>query len=157
MVMIFAFVDLGQFDQLQIHFAHGGEVVFHDLNLQGSDLLQALQDVETAASAVALERVGRIGHQLQFAQHELRGDDDAIEEAGFGDVGDAAVDDDAGIENLVALLALFLAAEDAAQRRQIEQVSFHGAHDQAHVGHEQHDQNLQEALRVAWRQAVAKN
>ena len=64
--------------------------------------------------AVALERVGGIGDELQLPQHELRRDDDAVEEAGLGDVCDAAVDDDAGVENLVAFLARLFAAEDAA-------------------------------------------
>ena len=108
--------------------------------MQRSDLLQALQNVETAAAAVTLERVGRIGHQLQFAQDELRRHDHAVEEAGFGDVRDPAVDDDAGVENLVALLRLLFAAEDAAEGRQVQQVALVGAHDQSDVGHQQHDQ-----------------
>ncbi len=94
---------------------------------------------------------------MQLAQHELRNHDDAVEESGLGDVGDAAVDDDAGIENLVALLALLLAAEDAAQRRQVQQVALVRAHDQADVGHQQHDQDLQEALGVSRSKAVANH
>ena len=90
--------------------------------------------------------VGGIGDQLQLAQDELRGHDDAVQEAGLGDVGDAAVDDDAGVENLIDALALLLAAEDAAQRRQVEQVALVGADDQADVSHQQHDQYLQETL-----------
>ena len=92
---------------------------------------------------------------MQLAQHELRNHDDAVEEAGLGDVGDAAVDDDAGIEDLVALLGLLLAAEDSAQRRQVEQVALAGAHDQAHIGHQQHQEELQEALGWPGLQAVA--
>ena len=114
--------------------------------MQRRHLLDALQDVEAAAAAIALQGVGGIGHQLQFAQHELRDHDDAVEEAGFGDVGDAAVDDDAGVEDLVALLALLFAAEDAAQRRQVQQVALVGADHQADVGHDHHDHDLQEAL-----------
>ena len=52
--------------------------------------------------------------ELQFAQYELRSDDDAVEKAGFGDVGNAAVDDHAGVEDLVAFLALLLAPKDTA-------------------------------------------
>ena len=89
-----------------------------------------------------LSEIGGVGNQLQLAQNELRDDDDAVEEAGLGDVGDAAVDDDAGVENLVALLALLLAAEDAAQRRQVQQVALVGADDQSDVGHEQHDREI---------------
>src|SRR5581483_3729138 len=107
-----ALVELGQLDQLQVHFANGGEIVFHDLDLQRRHFLQALQDFQAAAAAVALERVGRIGDQLQLAQDELRNYDDAVEEAGFGDIGDPAIDDDTGVQNFVALLALLFAAED---------------------------------------------
>ena len=39
----------------------------------------------------------------------------AIEEAGFGNIGDPSVNDDAGIEDFVALLRLLLPSEDAAQ------------------------------------------
>ena len=34
---------------------------------------------------------------------------------------------------------------------------FVGAHHQADVGHQQHDQNLQEALGVSWSQAAAND
>src|SRR5581483_3809236 len=147
-------VELGQLDQLHVHLADGGEVVFHDLDRERGDFLDALQNVEPAAAAVALERVGRVGHELQFAQHELRDDDDPVEEAGFGDVGDAAVDDDAGVEDLVALLGLLLAAEDTAQGGEVQQVALVRPHDQSNVGHEQHDEHLQEALRVSRLDAV---
>ena len=125
--------------------------------MQRGHFLQALQNVEAAASAVALQRVGGIGDQLQFAQHELRGHDNAVEEPGLGNVGDAAVDNDAGVEDLVTLLALLLAAKDATQSRQVEQVALVGAHDQAHIGHQQHHQDLQEALGVAGRHAAANH
>ncbi len=119
--------------------------------------MQALQDVETAAAAVALQRIGGVGHQLQFAKHELGNDNGAVEKAGFGDISDAAVNDDAGIENLVALLRLLLAAKDSPQRRKIEQIAFVGADDQANVGHQQHDHDLEETSRVARAEAVAED
>src|SRR5580692_8421467 len=152
-----AFVDFGQLDQLEIHFADGGEIVFHDLDLQRGHFLQALQNVEAAAAAVALQRVGRIGHELQFAQHELRSNDDAVEEAGLGNVGDAAVDDDAGVEDLVALLALLFATKHSAQRCQVQQVAFARTHNQAHVCHQQHDQDLKKALGAAGRHTAANH
>ncbi len=139
-----AVVDLGQFDQLHVHFAHVREVVFHDLHGQVRHLLDALQDVQAAAAAVALHRIGRIGHQLQLAQHELRNHQHAVEETGFGDIGDAAVDDHAGVQNLERFLRALLAAEDAAQGRQVEHVALLGAHHQPHVGHPQQEANLQE-------------
>src|ERR1035441_3161007 len=110
----FAFVELGQFDQFEVNFADGRKIVFHDLNGEGGDFLQALQDVEAAAAAITLQRVGGISDELQLAQHELRRHDDAVEEAGLSNVGDAPVDDDAGVENFVAFFAGLLAAEDPA-------------------------------------------
>ena len=142
-----AFVQLGQFDQLEIDFTDTGEIIFHDLDIERRDFLQTLQDVEPAAASVALERVGGVGHQLQLPQDELRGHDDAIEETGFGDVRDPAVDDDASIQNLVAFPRLLLASE--------EEISLVRAHDQAHVGHQEHHQDLQETLGVALGNAVA--
>src|SRR5262249_18782889 len=134
---------------------HTREIVFHDLDVERGDFLEALKYVETAATPIAFQRVGRVSHQLQLPQHKLRDHDDAIEEAGFGNVGDAAVDDDAGIQNLVALPRLLLAAEDAAERGQIQEISLVRANDQAHVGHQKHHQDLQEALGMAFGDAVA--
>src|ERR1700687_1364953 len=150
-----ALVDLGEFNQFQVDFADGRKIIFHNLNLQVGDFLQALQNVEAAPPAIALQGVGGIGDELQFAQHELRGDDDAVEEAGLGNVGDAPVDDDAGVENLVAFLALLLAAEDPSERGQVQQITLVGPDDEAHIGHQQHDQDLQEALGVSFGNAVA--
>ena len=106
-------------------------------------------------SAVPLHGVRRIGDQLQLTQHELGQHDHAIQEARLGDVRDPAVDDDAGVEDLVALLGLLLAAEDAAQRSQVQQVAFTGAHHQTDVGHQQHQKELQKTLGRPGLQAVA--
>ena len=52
-------------------------------------------------------------------------------------------------------MRLLLAAEDAAQRRQVQQVALAGADDQADVGHHQHDEELQKALGRTCADAVA--
>src|SRR5438552_1096354 len=150
-------VELGQLDELEVHFADGREVIFHNLHRDRSHFLYALHHVESAAAAVALERIGGVRHQLQFAQHKLRQHQDAIEKSGLGDIGNAAINDDAGIQYLVDLLALLFAAEDAAQRGEVQQVAFVGADDEPHVGHEQHDQQLQEALGAAGGDGVAND
>src|SRR5204862_4424758 len=82
-------VKLGQLDELEVHFADGREVIFHDLHRDRSHFLDALHHVEPAASAIALEGIGGIGYELKFAQHELRQHQDAIEKSGLGDVSDA--------------------------------------------------------------------
>ena len=57
-------------------------------HLDAGHLLDLLQDVEAAAAAIALQRVGRVGDELQLLQHELRDDERAVDEAGLADVGD---------------------------------------------------------------------
>ena len=66
-------------------------------------LLDLLQDVEAATAAIALHRIGRIGDELQLLEHELRDHERSVHETGFTDVRDAAVDDDARVEDLVSL------------------------------------------------------
>ena len=111
--------------------------------------LHALQHVETAAAALTLRAVGGVGDNLQLAQHELRHHHGAINEAGLGDVGDAAVDDDAGVKHLGAAAGGLFAGEDGPQRRGIEQVALVGAHQQPHVGHQQQHEDLQHGRGVA--------
>jgi len=43
--------------------------------------LDSLEDVQPAPAAIALHGIGRIGHQLQLAQNELRNHQDAVQEA----------------------------------------------------------------------------
>src|SRR5581483_1658784 len=98
-----AVVDVGEFDQLHIDFANLGKVFEHNLHFDIRHLLNALEDIEAAATAVALHGITRVRHHLQLVKNELRDDENAVEKTGFGDIGDAAVDDDAGIEDFVVL------------------------------------------------------
>ena len=66
-------------------------------------VLSALEGLKTAAPALPLQRVGRIGDQLQFVKHELWHSQHAVEEMGFADVRDAPVDQHAGIEQFQRL------------------------------------------------------
>ncbi len=90
---------LGQFQQLQVHLADRREIIRHNLHLDLLVRLHPLQHVESAAAALPLRAVGRVGDHLQFAEHKLRNDEHAIDKPGLGDIGDAAVDDDARIQN----------------------------------------------------------
>src|SRR5579864_5336865 len=139
----FAIVNFGQLDQFHVDFADVREVVLDDLHVEVRHFLDALQNIETAAAAIAFHGVGGIGDQLQFAQHELRDDEHAIEKTGFGDVGDAAVDDDAGIEDLKGFLWPFFPTENAAQGGKVQQIAFVGADDQPDIGHPQQEEKLQ--------------
>ena len=120
------------------------EIVLHDLHVQVRHLLDALQDIQAAPPAVALHRIRRVGHQLQLPQHELRDHQHAVQKAGFRNVGDAPVDDHAGIQDLERFLGGLLAAKNAAQRRQVEHVALFGAYDQADVRHPQQQPDLHE-------------
>src|SRR4029077_3377060 len=99
-----AVVNLGQLDQLHIDFAHVREIILHDLHVEMGHFLDALQDIETAAAAIALHRIRRIRDQLQFPQNELRDHQHAVEKSGFSDVGDSTINDHAGVQNLECLL-----------------------------------------------------
>ncbi|TME68969.1 MAG: hypothetical protein E6I50_06605 [Chloroflexi bacterium] len=57
-----------------------------------------LEHVEPAPAAPAPCRVGRVGHHLQLAQNRAQDDERHVEETRLGDVEDAAVDDDRGVE-----------------------------------------------------------
>ena len=68
-------------------------------------------------------RVGRIGHQLQFAQHELRNQQHAVQKMRLADVRHAPVDNHAGVENLWLPAIAALAAKQPAERLQVEHVA----------------------------------
>jgi hypothetical protein len=104
--------------------------------------LNTLEDVETAAAAIPLHGIGRVGHHLEFVQNELRNYQNAVEETGIGDIGDAAVDDDAGIEDLLIGAGLGFSAEYSAQSAEIEQFALGGASDASEVNEENQADDL---------------
>ena len=61
-------------------------------------LLEHGQDLEAAPAAVRCAASRVVGDVLQLAEHEARHDQRAAQEAGGDDVGDAAVDDGAGVD-----------------------------------------------------------
>jgi len=58
----------------------------------------AVQHFKPATAPRALDVVGGVGDLLQFQQHKSRHDDQSIDEMGFNQVGDASINDDAGVE-----------------------------------------------------------
>jgi len=132
----------GKFEELEIDFADGREIVRDDLDLKDFVGLHALEHVKTAAAALALGAIGGVGYDLEFAEDELGNDDHAVDEAGFGDVGDAAVDDDAGIEDLGAAAGGLVAGEEHAEGGGIEEVALAGSDEQSDVAHEQQNEDL---------------
>ena len=136
-------------NQLQIDFANLGEVDVRDGDVHAGHLLDLLQDVEAAAAAVALQRVGGIGDQLQLLEDELRDHERAIEKAGLADVGDAAVDDDAGVEDAIALLRAGV-AEQADQALRLPPLPFPGPHDDPQVGEDQQGKGMEKGDAARW-------
>ena len=130
LVTIFPCERAGQLDQLQVDFADLGKVDVRDHDVDARHLLNLLQDVEAAAAAVALHRIGGVGDELQFLQHELRDHQRAVEEARLADVGDAAVDDHARVEDPVALLRPGV-AEERHQPGRLEPLPLARAHHDA--------------------------
>src|SRR5262249_39219950 len=124
-----------QLDQLQVYFAHVRKIGFVNLHVERAVFLNALENIKTAPPPVAFGGIRRIGDLLQFAQDELRDENRAAHKTGFGDVGDAPVNDHAGVENFVALLRAAV-TQYAAERRKVQVIAFRGADQQSDVGHE---------------------
>src|SRR5436190_3761834 len=132
-----------ELDQLQVDLAHFGKVDVGDGDVDAGHLLDLLEDVEAAAAAVALQRVGGIGDQLQLLEHELRDHERAVEKAGLAHVGDAAVDDDAGVENAVALLGPGV-AEQADEARRFQPLPLARAHHDPEIREDEQDEAVEE-------------
>src|SRR5262245_46975380 len=134
-----------KFDQLQVDLAHIREIGFVNLHVEVAVFLDALKDVQSSPATVALGGIGRVGDLLQLAQDELRDENRAAHKTGLGDVGDAPVNNHAGVENLVALLRPAV-DQDAAERREVEVVTFGRADQQPDVGHEERERQGQEGF-----------
>jgi hypothetical protein len=52
------------------------------------------------AAPIAFECIRGIGYLLQFAQDKMGNHENAVQKSGFTDVGNSAIDNDAGIEDL---------------------------------------------------------
>ncbi len=122
---------------------HFRKIHVRDHHFDARHLLDLLQDVEAAAAAVALHRVGRVGHQLQLLEHELRNHQRAVHEAGVAEVRDAAVDDHRGVEDLVVTLRT-RGAEQRHQPRRLEPFALAAADDQPEIREDQQDEAVQE-------------
>ena len=102
-----------------------------------------MQDIEAAAAAVALQRVGGIRDKLQLLQHELRDDERTVEKSRLADVRDSAVDDHTRIENTVALLRSGV-AEQAYEPLRLKPFAFARSHDDSEVRKHQEDETVEE-------------
>src|SRR4051812_19122475 len=102
-----------QFNQFHIYFANCRIVVFDKLDRDTRHLLNLLKNIQATPPAIALQGIGGICNLLKLAKHKMGNNQNSIEEARLANVGDTAVDDDAGIEYFVNLLYRPLAAENS--------------------------------------------
>src|SRR5260370_29203480 len=86
-----------QLHQLGVYLVDALGVGIADVHRHRWLLLWPLQNFEAAPATVAAHAVGRVGDMLQLFEHEARAHRHASDEAGLADVGDAAVDDRAGV------------------------------------------------------------
>src|SRR5262249_44842471 len=93
---------LGEHHQPLIHTANVaqfGQIGLVDLQLDLVVVLQPLQHIQPPPAAIALELVGTVGNALQLLQHKPRHDQLAVDDSRVADVGDAAVDNDTGVQS----------------------------------------------------------
>ena len=83
----------GQPDELGVHFRFLREIAVVDFDLVARVALDAVEHFEAAPAPRALDGVVGIGDLLEFLEHKARHDDDAFEEIGLDQIGDAAVND----------------------------------------------------------------
>ena len=100
-----------QADEFGVHFLFLGKIAVVDADLDAGVALDAVEHFQSAPAAGALDGIGGIGDLLDFPEHKPRHDDQALEEMGFNQIGDPAVNDDAGIEQQ-QVVRLVLAGEN---------------------------------------------
>ncbi len=80
-----------------------------------------------------------------------------FEESGLSDVGDAPVNNRAGVQDLGIALPAPLSGKEPPQSGQVEQVALAGANHQTDIGHQQQHRQLEEIARVSVRQSIAQH
>ena len=102
----------GEPDQLHVDGAGLGLVILEDFDFGKRMSAQVFEALEAAPAALAFDRVLGVGEQVEFIEHEPRHDERGLEEAGLADGGQAAVDEDVGVDQQALLLDAFLAKTD---------------------------------------------
>ncbi len=89
----------GDGHQLGVDLGDLGQRLVDDLDRDAVLLLQAGHDLEAAPPTCPARRVRAVGDPLELLEHDTRHHERALQEAGFGDVSDPAVDDRAGVDD----------------------------------------------------------
>ena len=106
-------------------------------------ILGSLEDVEAPASPGALHGVGRVGDELKLVDDELGNGEDAFGKAGHGDIRDAAVDDDAGVQKLWWNRPIPFEPEGEKGAGILELPSGPDAHDHPEISHDEADEDVE--------------
>src|SRR2546423_2342582 len=87
-----------QLGQLHVDFGDLGNILVDELDVDERLLLQQVEHLQPAPSAVSAQCVTGVRDVLQLGQHEVRHQDLVPKETGLRNVHDPAVDDDTGVE-----------------------------------------------------------
>ena len=87
-----------QADEFGIHFGLFREITVVDFDLVARVALDAVEHLQAAAAAGARDGVVGIGDLLQLLQDKAGHNHQAFDKISLDQVGDAAINDDAGIE-----------------------------------------------------------
>src|ERR1700739_2319537 len=136
----------GQLDQLLIHGRGAGNFCLEEACIQPSHLLQALEHLQAAAAALALKRVRGIGDVLKFVKNEARDSERAVEEMSFANIGDAAVDQSAGVQKLQCLRARSGNFHRAWQGNMAQIAPFERANHHAEIAESEQRSKFEEGL-----------
>ena len=120
----------GEANEFAVDFLFVGEIAVMDFDFVPGIALDAVEDFEATAAAGAFDGVVGIGDLLEFFEDESRDDNEPFEEIAVDEVGDAAIDDDAGIEE--EEVVGFIARSKADVRDdegEVFLVAPHGEHD----------------------------
>src|SRR5438270_4328917 len=142
---------LRQLDQLHVDLVELGDVVVDEFDVDERLFLQGVQDLEAPPPAVAAQRIAGVGDVLQLGENEVGYQHSFTEEAGLRDVHDAAVDDDAGIQQHARVLSPTFDQSAGTRRPEDERhhlVAAVEAEGDAPVGEDQRDNQRDDEAEV---------
>src|SRR5437764_5925697 len=108
--------DLHQLAVDLVHVVHVVRIDVHYVDRRLRFLAHPVEHIQAPTSTVAAQRIGRVGNVAQLVEHKARDHHFAHDEARGADVGDAAIDDRARIDQdlrAVAILGVLVNARDA--------------------------------------------
>src|SRR2546421_1012704 len=98
--------DLHQLAVDLVHVAHVAGIDVHDVDRRFGFLAHPVEHIQAPTPTVAAQHIGRVGNVAQLVEHEARDHHFAHDEAGGADVGDAAIDDGARVDQDLRAIAV---------------------------------------------------